>query len=106
MKREPKATLTGSTDPDVVDAYYSNFISFDIDCYYMPRPYYRNNDPFDLSPKTAATLDITSNMVNIFSAIHEMNQFMYWFKNLPIILEGKNLSIIFSNLFGSYRSFL
>ncbi|MGY5862610.1 MAG: tetratricopeptide repeat protein [Candidatus Thorarchaeota archaeon] len=75
---EPETIPPFETDPDVVDAYYSNFISFDIDCYYMPRPYYRNNDPFDLSPKTAATLDITSNMVNIFSAIHEMNPDYVW----------------------------
>jgi tetratricopeptide (TPR) repeat protein len=88
--------LTFETDPDIVDAYYSEEITFQTDCYYMPRFAWNNNDPHDLSAGTQNALDITSNMVNIFRALHEMNEDYRW------LYMGFDLGISDQHLFRNY----
>ncbi|MFW9833184.1 MAG: tetratricopeptide repeat protein [Candidatus Thorarchaeota archaeon] len=88
--------LTFETDPNIVDAYFSENITFQTDCYYMPRFAYNNNDPHDLSPSTELALNITSNMVNIFKSLHEMNEDFRW------LYMGFDLGISDQHLFRNY----
>ncbi|MFW9787616.1 MAG: cache domain-containing protein [Candidatus Thorarchaeota archaeon] len=88
--------LTFETDPAIVDAYFSDFITFETDCYYMPRFEFNNNDPHDLSPGTQYALDVSSNMVNIFRALHEMNEDFRW------LYMGFDLGISDQHLFRNY----
>ncbi|MFX1578682.1 MAG: cache domain-containing protein, partial [Promethearchaeota archaeon] len=88
--------LTFETDPNIVEAYFSEEITFQTDCYYMPRFAYNNNDPHDLSPGTELALNITSNMVNIFKALHEMNGDFRW------LYMGFDLGISDQHLFRNY----
>ncbi len=88
--------LTFETAPDIVDAYFSDFITFQTDCYYMPRFAWNNNDPHDLSPSTQYALDVTSNMVNVFRALHEMNEDFRW------LYMGFDLGISDQHLFRNY----
>ncbi|MHA3964228.1 MAG: cache domain-containing protein [Candidatus Thorarchaeota archaeon SMTZ1-45] len=88
--------LTFETDQDIVEAYFSEFITFETDCYYMPRFAWNNNDPHDLSPGTQYALDVTSNMVNIFRALHEMNEDYRW------LYMGFDLGISDQHLFRNY----
>ncbi|MHA2376389.1 MAG: cache domain-containing protein [Candidatus Thorarchaeota archaeon] len=54
-------------------------ISFDVSCYYMPRDQYPTpGDPFDLDPTTQYLLDVSSNMDNIYRALHESNPDYIW----------------------------
>ncbi len=88
--------LTFETDPDIVTAYFSDFITFETDCYYMPRFAWNNNDPHDLSPGTQYALDVSSNMVNIFRSLHEMNEDYRW------LYMGFDLGISDQHLFRNY----
>ena len=88
--------LTFDTDPDIVDAYFSDYITFETDCYYMPRFAWNNNDPHDLSAGTQYALDVSSNMVNIFRALHEMNEDFRW------LYMGFDLGISDQHLFKNY----
>ncbi|MFW9815634.1 MAG: tetratricopeptide repeat protein, partial [Candidatus Thorarchaeota archaeon] len=97
QSEEPQwGDLTFETDPEIVDAYFSDFITFQTDCYYMPRPYWNNNDPHDLNPRTQYALDVSSNMVNIFKALHEMNEDYRW------LYMGFDLGISDQHLFRNY----
>jgi tetratricopeptide (TPR) repeat protein len=87
---------TFETDQEITDAYFSEEISFEYDCYYMPRDHYRNNDPHDLSLGTQYALDVTSNMINIFRALHEMNEDYRW------LYMGFDLGISDQHLFRNY----
>jgi len=94
---EPRwGDLTFETNPAIVDAYFSDFITFQTDCYYMPRPYWNNNDPHDLDPGTQYALDVSSNMVNIFKALHAMNEDYRW------LYMGFDLGISDQHLFRNY----
>ncbi|MFW9982353.1 MAG: cache domain-containing protein [Candidatus Thorarchaeota archaeon] len=88
--------LTFETDPDIVDAYFSDYITFQTDCYYMPRFAWNNNDPHDLSSGTQYALDVSSNMVNIFKALHAMNEDYRW------LYMGFDLDISDQHLFRNY----
>ncbi|MFW9806796.1 MAG: cache domain-containing protein [Candidatus Thorarchaeota archaeon] len=88
---------TFETDPDIIEAYAnSTTISFDADCYYMPQPYWNNNDPHDLSFGTRVALNLTSNMINIFKALHEMNVDYRW------LYMGYDLDVSDQHLFKNY----
>ena len=88
--------LTFETDPNIVNAYYSDFITFQTDCYYMPRFAWNNNDPHDLDAGTQYALDVSSNMVNIFKSLHAMNPDYRW------LYMGFDLSISDQHLFRNY----
>lgn len=88
--------LTFETDPSIVDAYFSDYITFQTDCYYMPRFAWNNNDPHDLSPGTQYALDVSSNMVNIFRSLHQMNEDYRW------LYMGFDLGISDQHLFRNY----
>ncbi len=88
--------LTFETAPAIVDAYYSDYITFQTDCYYMPRFAWNNNDPHDLSAGTQYALDVSSNMINIFSALHAMNEDYRW------LYMGFDLGISDQHLFRNY----
>ncbi|MHA2352184.1 MAG: cache domain-containing protein [Candidatus Thorarchaeota archaeon] len=88
---------TFETDPVIIGPYAdSPTISFEADCYYMPSPYWNNNDPHDLSPGTQNALDLTSNMINIFKALHEMNEDYRW------LYMGYDLAVSDQHLFRNY----
>ena len=66
---------TGAYIPD----YDSSDISFDVSCYYMPEDDYQTvGDPFDLSSTTRYFLDTSSNMDNVYRALHDMNEDYVW----------------------------
>ncbi|OLS30637.1 MAG: Methyl-accepting chemotaxis protein McpC [Candidatus Thorarchaeota archaeon AB_25] len=88
--------LTFETDQDIVDAYFSDYITFQTDCYYMPRFAWNNNDPHDLSAGTQYALDVSSNMVNVFKALHAMNEDYRW------LYMGFDLGISDQHLFRNY----
>jgi len=88
--------LIFETDSEIVDAYFSDFITFQTDCYYMPRFAWNNNDPHDLSPGTQYALDVSSNMVNVFKALHSMNEDYRW------LYMGFDLGISDQHLFRNY----
>lgn len=88
--------LTFETDTNIVDAYYSDYITFQTDCYYMPRFAWNNNDPHDLSAGTQYALDVSSNMINVFSALHAMNEDYRW------LYMGFDLGISDQHLFRNY----
>ncbi|MHA1135454.1 MAG: cache domain-containing protein [Candidatus Thorarchaeota archaeon] len=88
--------LTYETDPDIVDSYESETISFDTDCYYIPRNHWNNNDPEDHSAGTANALDYSSNMINVFKALHEMNPDYKW------LYMGYDLAVSDQHLFRNY----
>jgi tetratricopeptide (TPR) repeat protein len=88
--------LTFETESEIVEAYFSDYITFQTECYYMPRFAWNNNDPHDLSPGTQYALDITSNMVNVFKALHEMNEDFRW------LYMGFDLGISDQHLFRNY----
>ncbi|MFW9963676.1 MAG: cache domain-containing protein [Candidatus Sifarchaeia archaeon] len=88
--------LTFETNEEIVAAYFSDFITFETDCYYMPRFAWNNNDPHDLSVGTQYALDVSSNMVNIFRALHEMNEDYRW------LYMGFDLGISDQHLFRNY----
>ncbi|MFX1482307.1 MAG: cache domain-containing protein [Promethearchaeota archaeon] len=88
--------LTFETDQAIVDAYFSDYITFQTDCYYMPRFAWNNNDPHDLSPGTQYALDVSSNMVNVFKALHSMNEDYRW------LYMGFDLGISNQHLFRNY----
>ncbi len=84
-------------DPDVQDGYGgSTTISFDADCYYMPRAHWNNNDPLDVSASTRNALDYSSNMINVFKALHEMNPDYRW------LYMGYDLGVSDQHLFRNY----
>jgi tetratricopeptide (TPR) repeat protein len=94
---EPRwGDLTFETDTEIVDAYFSDYITFQTDCYYMPRFAWNNNDPRDLSPGTQYALDVSSNMVNVFKALHAMNEDYRW------LYMGFDLGISDQHLFRNY----
>jgi tetratricopeptide (TPR) repeat protein len=88
--------LTFETDTNIVDAYYSDYITFQTDCYYMPRFAWNNNDPHDLSAGTQYALDVSSNMINVFRALHAMNEDYRW------LYMGFDLGISDQHLFRNY----
>lgn len=88
--------LEFETDSSIVDAYGSETISFDADCYYMPRVHWNNNDPLDVSASTRNALDYSSNMINIFKALHEMNPDYRW------LYMGYDLGVSDQHLFRNY----
>ncbi|MHA2045104.1 MAG: tetratricopeptide repeat protein [Candidatus Thorarchaeota archaeon] len=88
--------LTFETNPTIVDAYFSDYITFQTDCFYMPRFAWNNNDPHDLSPGTQYALDVSSNMINIFSALHAMNEDYRW------LYMGFDLGVSDQHLFRNY----
>jgi tetratricopeptide (TPR) repeat protein len=66
-------------DPDYEEDYDSYDISFDVSCYYMPRPYYPTpGDPFTLDEDTEYYLNVSSNMDNVYRALHEMSPDYIW----------------------------
>ncbi|TFG31873.1 tetratricopeptide repeat protein [Candidatus Thorarchaeota archaeon] len=87
---------TFETSEDIVDAYGSETISFEYDCYYMPRFAWQNNDPHDFSATTQNALDYSSNMINIFRALHEMNSDFRW------LYMGFDLAVSDQHLFRNY----
>jgi tetratricopeptide (TPR) repeat protein len=99
MLNEPRwSDLVGTfeTDDEIVQAYDSNYISFTADCYFIPRAEWRNSDPHDFSPGTQAALDNSSNMINIFKALHEMNEDYKW------LYMGYDLGVSDQHLFLNY----
>jgi len=55
------------------------YVSFNVSCYYMPRPYFPTPGyPFALDPSTEYYLNVSSNMDNIFRALHQMNGDYIW----------------------------
>jgi tetratricopeptide (TPR) repeat protein len=88
--------LVFETDTAIVDAYFSYEVTFQTDCYYMPRFAWNNNDPHDLSSGTQHALDVSSNMVNIFRALHEMNEDYRW------LYMGFDLGVSSQHLFRNY----
>ena len=59
--------------------YDSNSISFDVSCYYMPRNNYPTpGNPLSLDANTEYYLDVSSNMDNVFKALHEMSSDYIW----------------------------
>ncbi|MHA2199758.1 MAG: tetratricopeptide repeat protein [Candidatus Thorarchaeota archaeon] len=88
--------LIFETDSVIVDAYFSDYITFQTDCYYMPRFAWNNNDPHDLDPGTQYLLDVSSNMVNVFKALHAMNEDYRW------LYMGFDLGISDQHLFRNY----
>ncbi|MCK5389373.1 MAG: tetratricopeptide repeat protein, partial [Candidatus Thorarchaeota archaeon] len=83
-------------DPAVQEAYDSETISFDADCYFMPRANWNNDDPLDVSPSTRNALDYSSNMINVFKALHEMNPDYRW------LYMGFDLAVSDQHLFRNY----
>jgi tetratricopeptide (TPR) repeat protein len=84
-------------DPIVQEGYGgSTTISFDADCYYMPRSHWNNNDPLDVSASTRNALDYSSNMINVFKALHEMNPDYRW------LYMGYDLGVSDQHLFRNY----
>jgi tetratricopeptide (TPR) repeat protein len=66
---------TGVYDPE----YDSSDISFDVSCYYMPPEDYQTpGDPFDWSSTTQYFIETSSNMDNVYRALHEMNEDYIW----------------------------
>ncbi|MFW9848191.1 MAG: tetratricopeptide repeat protein [Candidatus Thorarchaeota archaeon] len=67
-------------NPSVYDPIYdSNYISFDTSCYYMPRDYYPTpGNPLNLDSNTQYFLNVSSNMNNVFRALHEMSSDYIW----------------------------
>ncbi len=77
--------------------YDSDDISFEVSCYYMPRLYYRTpGDPFDWSPSTQYCIETSSNMDNIFRAIHASSSDYIW------LYMGFDPGICDSHLFRNY----
>lgn len=87
---------TFETSDSVIEAYGSETISFDYDCYYMPRFAWQNNDPHDFSVTTQNALDYSSNMINIFRDLHEMNSDFRW------LYMGFDLAVSNQHLFRNY----
>lgn len=87
---------TFETDESIIEAYGSETISFEYDCYYMPRFAWQNNDPHDFSATTENALDYSSNMINIFRALHEMNSDFRW------LYMGFDLAVSDQHLFRNY----
>ena len=99
MSEEPQwSDLLGTfeTDDEIIEAYESEFISFAADCYFIPRSEWNNNDPHDFSPSTQEALDYSSNMINIFKALHEMNEDYKW------LYMGYDLGVSDQHLFRNY----
>lgn len=99
MSEEPQwSDLLGTfeTDDEIIEAYESEFISFAADCYFIPRSEWNNNDPHDFSPSTQVALDYSSNMINIFKALHEMNEDYKW------LYMGYDLGVSDQHLFKNY----
>jgi len=88
--------LTFETDPEITESYESDTISFDTDCYFIPRDEWNNNDPLDHSGPTANALDYSSNMINIFKSLHEMNPDYKW------LYMGFDLAVSDQHLFRNY----
>jgi len=88
--------LQFETDSAIVDAYGSETISYDHDCYYMPRFAWQNNDPHDFSASTQNAIDYSSNMIHIFKALHDMNSDFRW------LYMGFDLSVSNQHLFRNY----
>ena len=78
------------------EAYESDSISFEVSCYYMPRPYYVSNDPFNLDDDMKYVLDTTSNMDNVFRSLHQMSPDYIW------LYMGFDLGITDNHLFRNY----
>ncbi|MBN2228755.1 MAG: tetratricopeptide repeat protein [Candidatus Thorarchaeota archaeon] len=87
---------TFETDDAIVEAYESEYISFAADCYFIPRSEWNNNDPHDFSSSTQVALDYSSNMINIFKALHEMNNDYKW------LYMGYDLAVSDQHLFKNY----
>ena len=99
ISEEPQwSNLLGTfeTDDEIIEAYESEFISFAADCYFIPRSEWNNNDPHDFSPSTQVALDYSSNMINIFKALHEMNEDYKW------LYMGYDLGVSDQHLFKNY----
>ncbi|TFG32347.1 tetratricopeptide repeat protein [Candidatus Thorarchaeota archaeon] len=88
--------LDYETDPAITESYESDTISFETDCYFIPRDQWNNNDPEDHSTLTANALDYSSNMINIFRALHEMNPDYKW------LYMGYDLAVSDQHLFRNY----
>ena len=88
--------LEYETDPNITVSYESDTISFDTDCYFIPRDQWNNDDPEDHSASTANALDYSSNMINIFKALHEMNPDYKW------LYMGYDLAVSDQHLFRNY----
>ncbi len=72
-------------------------ISFDVSTYYMPRPNYPTaGNPFALDSVTQKYMDISSNMDNVFKALHEMNDDYIW------LYMGFDPGVCDSHLFRNY----
>ncbi len=87
---------TFETDDSIVEAYGSDTISFEYDCYYMPRFAWQNDDPHDFSTLTQNAVDYSSNMINVFRALHEMNSDFRW------LYMGFDLEVSDQHLFRNY----
>jgi hypothetical protein len=84
-------------DQEIIDGYGgSETISFDADCYFIPRAEWNNNNPLDHSASTQTALDYSSNMINIFKALHEMNPDYRW------LYMGYDLGVSDQHLFRNY----
>ncbi len=89
---------TGYTVPNLqsIDEYESDSISFDVSCYYMPRDYYIDDDPFQWNDDMRYVLDTSSNMDNVFRSLHEMSSDYIW------LYMGFDLSLSDRHLFRNY----
>lgn len=101
---DPAAEFTHSgltipgRDPMIYDPIYDSYdISFDVSCYYMPPDYYNvPGDPFTWSPSTQYYIETSSNMDNVFRALHEMSEDYIW------LYMGFNVTLCDSHLFRNY----
>ncbi|MHA1781700.1 MAG: cache domain-containing protein [Candidatus Thorarchaeota archaeon] len=89
---------TGYRVPNIqsIPEYESDSISFDVSCYYMPRPYYNGGDPFNWDSDMKYVLDTTSNMDNVFRSLHQMSPDYIW------LYMGFDTGITDNHLFKNY----
>ncbi|MFX1368115.1 MAG: cache domain-containing protein [Promethearchaeota archaeon] len=72
-------TIPGRNPAVYDEAYESYDISFEVSCWYMPTDdYITPSDPWDWSPTTQYFIEQSSNMDNVFRALHEANEDYIW----------------------------
>ncbi|MFX0108413.1 MAG: tetratricopeptide repeat protein, partial [Candidatus Hodarchaeota archaeon] len=72
-------TIPGRNPATYDEDYESYDISFEVSCWYMPEnDYITPSDPWDQSPTTQYFIDMTSNMDNVFRALHESSDDYIW----------------------------
>ncbi|TFF68399.1 tetratricopeptide repeat protein [Candidatus Thorarchaeota archaeon] len=89
---------TGYAVPNLqsIEEYESDSISFEVSCYYLPRDYYIGGDPFQWDADMEYVLETSSNMDNVFRALHQMSPDYIW------LYMGFDLSVSDNHLFKNY----